>query len=220
MDSFVEIIMMTLLRLPAFLIAISVHECAHGYAAYKMGDPTAKYSGRLSLNPLAHFDLIGGLCLLFFSFGWAKPVPVNPYNFKNRKKGTIIVSLAGPLSNFIVAIISAFLCAFTLKYVGYGCLEPISELKGIEFLFPIFQYCMLLNIGLMIFNLIPIPPLDGSKVLMEFLPYKARETMYQLERYSILILVLLINTGALDGILAFLQEGVFEIIMLVLKPFF
>ena len=196
MDGFIEIIMRTLLRLPAFLIAISVHECAHGYAAYKMGDPTAKYSGRLSLNPLAHFDLIGGLCLLFFSFGWAKPVPVNPYNFKDRKKGTIIVSLAGPFSNFVVAVISAFLCAFTLKYVGYSCLAPLSELNGVEFLFPIFQYCMLLNIGLMIFNL------------------------YQLERYSMLVLILLIYTGALDGILMFLQEGVFEIIMLLLKPFF
>lgn len=210
-----------LLSVPAFLIAISVHEYAHGYAAYKMGDPTAKYSGRLSLNPLAHFDLVGGFCLLLFHFGWAKPVPVNPNNFKDRKKGNIIVSLAGPFSNFVMAIISAFLYAITAKLLKTDMYHlTMSELVGFKVLIPIFYNCIMLNVGLMIFNLIPVPPLDGSKILFEFLPYKGKQVMYNMERYSFLILILVIYSGLLDPALAYLQMGVLRFINFVLGIFF
>lgn len=227
-----ETILSLLLSLPALFIAISIHEYAHGYAAYKMGDPTAKYSGRLSLNPLAHFDLLGSICLLLFKFGWARPVPINPNNFRNRRKGIVLVSLAGPLANFFVAIISAVLLAVFGRLLGiddinllfgvsaYYMSGGITEAIGLVVILPMLYYCVILNIGLMIFNLIPIPPLDGSKILFEFLPYKARNVMYNLERHSFLIFILVIYSGILDPVLSLLQNGVFSVITLIMKPFF
>ncbi|MBE7037446.1 MAG: site-2 protease family protein [Ruminococcaceae bacterium] len=179
-----------------------------------MGDATAKYSGRLSINPLAHFDLVGFLCMLFFHFGWAKPVPINPDNFKNRKKGIIYVSLAGPVSNLAMAIISAILLGIVGKFTGLGALLKTREmLMGLDVLVVMLYYCIILNIGFMIFNLIPIPPLDGSKVLMEFLPGRIKYRIYQYERYSFLILILIIYSGILDPILSFLSG-------LILNPIF
>lgn len=203
-----------ILTLPAVLLAISVHETAHGYAAYKMGDPTAKYSGRLSLNPLAHFDLIGFLCMLFFHFGWAKPVPINPDNFKDRKKGVILVSLAGPVSNLAMAIISAVILGIVGKFTGFAALfSNVTSLKGLNVLIVMLYYCIIINVGLMIFNLIPIPPLDGSRVLTEFLPGRIKYKFYRYERYSFLALLLIIYTGILDPILNFLTN-------LILQPIF
>lgn len=178
-----------LLSIPGLLLALSLHEFAHGYAAYKMGDNTAKYNGRLSINPFDHLDLVGTICLLLFRFGWAKPVPINPYNFKNRRKGIIVVSLAGPFMNFILALLSAFAIEVIDAFV------PFTKIS--EFLIIILYYSELLNVGLMVFNLIPIPPLDGSKVLLELLPYRYREFFYQIERYSMLLLMalLLMNRG-------------------------
>lgn len=201
-DNLLNRFLSLLLTLPAVLLAISVHETAHGYAAYKMGDPTAKYSGRLSLNPFAHFDLIGFLCMLFFHFGWARPVPINPDNFKNRRKGIILVSLAGPVSNLAMAIISAVLLGIVGKFVGFAALfSNAASLKGLNVLVVMLYYCIVINVGLMIFNLIPIPPLDGSRVLTEFLPGRIKYKLYQYERYSFLILLLIIYTGILDPIL-------------------
>ncbi len=206
-----------LLSLPAVFLAISVHETAHGWAAYKMGDSTAKYSGRLSINPLAHFDLVGFLCMLFFHFGWAKPVPINPNNFKNRKKGIIFVSLAGPMSNLIMAIISALILGLLGNFTGFGALySSISAITGLDVLVIMLYNCVILNVGLMIFNLIPIPPLDGSKVLMEFLPGRIKYKLYQYERYSFLVLILIIYSGILDPILNFLTSIILNpIIMLI-----
>lgn len=196
-----------LLTLPAVFLAISVHETAHGYAAYKMGDPTAKYSGRLSMNPLAHFDLVGFFCMLFFHFGWAKPVPINPDNFRNRRKGIIFVSLAGPISNLAVAIVSAIVLGIVGKFAGFSGLNPnVTVLKGLDVLVAMLFRCIILNVGLMIFNLIPIPPLDGSKVLMEFLPGRIKYKLYSYERYSFLILILIIYSGILDPILNLLTN--------------
>ncbi len=203
-----------ILTLPAVLLAISVHETAHGYAAYKMGDPTAKYSGRLSLNPLAHFDLIGFLCMLFFHFGWAKPVPINPDNFKDRKKGVILVSLAGPVSNLAMAIISAVILGIVGQFTGFAALfSNVTSLKGLNVLIVMLYYCIIINVGLMIFNLIPIPPLDGSRVLTEFLPGRIKYKFYRYERYSFLVLLLIIYTGILDPILNFFTN-------LILQPIF
>ncbi len=187
--------MSLLLSIPALLISLSAHEFAHGYAAYKMGDNTARYEGRLTLNPMAHLDPVGTFCLLFFHFGWANPVPINPLYFKNKRRGIIIVSLAGPLANFCLAVISTVIYALIIKFGPHN--------MGIvyDFLLNIFNAGIVLNIGLMIFNLIPIPPLDGSKILAELLPQKARFEYYRLERTLSLILVFALVFGLLKPIL-------------------
>ena len=154
-----------LLRLPVVLMAITIHEYAHGYAAYKMGDPTAKFQGRLSMNPLAHMDLLGALCMILFRFGWAKPVSVNPNNFRNRKKGTVIVSLAGPLSNLFLALVGAIVCGILLRVGNY--IEGGMFMHALQM---IFTQMLIINISFAVFNIIPIPPLDGSKILGAVLP--------------------------------------------------
>ncbi len=211
-----EGILALLVSIPGLLLAISMHECAHGYAAYLMGDRTAKYSGRLSLNPLHHLDLVGTLCMLFFHFGWAKPVPINPNNFKNHRLGIIVVSLAGPFANFLIGLVSALLYLYILLFVRSAA--PIWE-----FFEMVFLYSTYMNVGLMIFNLIPIPPLDGSKILMEFLPYRIKYRVYQYERYFSLILILLVYMGTITPVLSYLQQFVIgfylNIADLVLIPF-
>lgn len=197
-------IMGLLLSIPGLVIALSLHEFAHGYAAYKMGDNTAKYQGRLSLNPFHHLDPVGTLCLFLFHFGWAKPVPINPYNFKKRRAGIVVVSLAGPMMNFAIALICAFLVQIVSPYA-------LTNQLG-EFIYSILYYCVLLNVGLMCFNLIPIPPLDGSKVLFEFLPYRYRELFYQVERYATFILMALLWTNALNPVLNTMRSFVLGII--------
>ena len=148
--------------IPAALIAIMCHELCHGLMSYLLGDPTPKEQGRLSLNPLKHLDLMGTLCLILFKFGWAKPVQVDPRYYKNPKWGMALVALAGPLANFILAFISGLIYVLILKYA------PYSEL--IQILLYFVTYLMVINIGLGIFNLIPIPPLDGSKIVGVILP--------------------------------------------------
>lgn len=197
-------ILSLLLSIPGLILALSMHEFAHGYAAYKMGDNTAKYQGRLSLNPLHHLDPIGTLCLFLFQFGWAKPVPINPYNFKNRKAGIIAVSLAGPLMNFFVALICTFI------YFAIGKMGWFTDFS--VFIIYILEHSIALNIGLMCFNLIPIPPLDGSKVLSELLPYRYREIFYTLERYSSFILMIALFTGVLDPVLSTMRYFVGNVI--------
>ncbi len=197
-------IMGLILSIPGLVLALSLHEFAHGYAAYKMGDNTAKYQGRLTLNPLDHLDPIGTICLFLFRFGWAKPVPINPYNFRNRRLGVIVVSLAGPFMNFFVALLSGFIYVAIMRFAPAGVFTI--------FLSNVIYYCMMLNVGLMTFNLIPLPPLDGSKVLFEFLPYRYRETFYMVERYASLILMALLFTNALNPVLHTMRDIVFVII--------
>lgn len=175
-----------IIRSIAVLVAIIPHEMAHGFAAYLCGDETAKNDGRLSLNPLHHLDPIGTICLIFFKFGWAKPVMINPNNFRDRKKGTFFVAIAGVLTNFILAIISVII----LKHIHLN--EFLQEL-----LLNIFWF----NIILGVFNLIPIPPLDGSKILFSFLPLKYEYYLIKYERYGYIILLLLIMSSTLDKIL-------------------
>lgn len=175
-----------IIRSIAVLVAIIPHEMAHGFADYLCGDETAKNDGRLSLNPLHHLDPIGTICLIFFKFGWAKPVMINPNNFRDRKKGTFFVAIAGVLTNFILAIISVII----LKHIHLN--EFMQEL-----LLNIFWF----NIILGVFNLIPIPPLDGSKILFSFLPLKYEYYLIKYERYGYIILLLLIMSSTLDKIL-------------------
>ncbi len=175
-----------IIRTIAVLVAIIPHEMAHGYAAYLCGDETAKNDGRLSLNPLHHLDPIGTICLIFFKFGWAKPVMINPNNFRDRKKGTFFVSIAGVLTNFISAIISVII----MKHIRLN-----------DFVFELFMNIFWFNIVLGVFNLIPIPPLDGSKLLFSFLPPKYEYYLIKYEKYGYILLLLLIMTDNLDKIL-------------------
>ncbi|MBQ2896844.1 MAG: site-2 protease family protein [Clostridia bacterium] len=178
-----------ILTVLAAVISITVHEVSHGLMAYKCGDNTAKVYGRLSFNPLKHIDWIGAICLVLFKFGWAKPVPVNQYNFNNRKKGIILVSLAGPCSNFIMAFIAMLLVAII----------PVTGMvTSIAATF--FWMLLYLNIGLGIFNLIPIPPLDGSKILAEFLKGGAKYRYLSIERYGSVILLLVFAIRPLNNI--------------------
>lgn len=167
----------------AALIALTVHEYSHGYAAYRMGDPTAKNLGRLTLNPLHHIDPFGTLCMILFRFGWAKPVPINPRYFKKPKKGFAIVALAGPLSNLILSFFSAGAYLLTnalLKDVAFESELWLTVAKNFILFLSIFYS---LNLGLAIFNLLPIPPLDGSRLLNVILPQKYYFGLMRYERY-------------------------------------
>ncbi len=166
----------------ATLIILTVHEYAHGYAAYRLGDNTALLMGRLTLNPIRHLDPIGAVCMLLFHFGWAKPVPINMRNFKNPRRDFAICALAGPLSNLLLAFFSAFL--YLLLGRIFGRMEFSSTLLGyITSNLLLFIYIFhIINVGFGIFNLIPIPPLDGSRILSLLLPPRAYYTLLQAER--------------------------------------
>lgn len=178
-----------LLRIPCILLSLTVHEVSHGYAAYKLGDPTAKALGRLDLNPLRHLDPFGTICLLLFGFGWAKPVPINPLHFKHMKRDTAITAAAGPLSNFLLGFLGAFLCR-AASYL------PFSQPVYILMLF--LSVFSTLNFGLALFNLIPIPPLDGSRILFAFLPTNAYFAVMKYERYIMIGMMILLWSGIVD----------------------
>jgi Zn-dependent protease len=177
-------------RIPALLIALTIHEYAHAKSADMLGDPTPRYNGRLTLNPIAHLDPLGLIMLWLFKFGWAKPVPINAMNFQSWRNGTIIVSLAGPLSNIAIAFTVAFLMALIQK-LGYKPDYVIWKTAAL-----IYTY----NLVFAIFNLIPIPPLDGSKVLTSLLPAKHMHTVDRLEQYGPVILIALVYFGIVGAI--------------------
>lgn len=180
-----------LATIPAILIALTFHELSHGFVAYRLGDTTAKSMGRLSLNPLKHLDPIGTLCLLFVGFGWAKPVPVNPYALKkNPHAGMAWVAAAGPVSNLCMALLGGAFLLVYLKIVGYGWLFGASYNLTL-FCGLFFIYFIQINIVLMVFNLIPLPPLDGSRIVSVFLPAQARYRYNSIERYGTVILLAL-----------------------------
>lgn len=172
-----------LLQVVAVLVCLTVHETSHGLAAYVLGDPTAKSRNRLSLNPLRHIDWFGFAMMFFVGFGWAKPVPVDPRYFKSPKRGMAITALAGPGSNFLLAVLLLLASKAIYLYVPHG------EAVGALYYFLI--QTSVLSVGLGLFNLIPIPPLDGSKVAAVVLPERAYEMLMRYERYGILILLLL-----------------------------
>lgn len=182
-------------RIPILLFAITIHEYAHGSAAMRLGDPTAKNMGRLTLNPLPHIDPIGAICLFLFHFGWAKPVPVNPAYFKNIRQDIIIMSLAGPFANLLAAFVAGiFIRYFLLPWDTY-CI--------------VLFYMLFMNIGLFIFNLLPIPPLDGSHVLENSLSPSAAQKYREFGRYGpfILLGIILLDNFAHTGILSKLLIG-------------
>ncbi len=198
-----------ILTAPPVLLALTVHECSHAWTAYKMGDPTAKMLGRVTLNPLKHLDIVGTL-VFFMSgmFGWAKPVPINPRNFRNISKGIMWVALAGPLSNLGLAGFFALLFKVLLSRADLlVSTMPAGVYKPI---FIMIEMSIVINISLAVFNMIPIPPLDGSKVLSNLLPMDKAFAFSKLEPYGFMILLLLITTGVINRVvspLVFLMVG-------------
>lgn len=197
------------------LLGIVLHEVAHGYTAYKLGDPTAKLSGRLTMNPIVHFDMTGSLLFVFtalFSpliFGWAKPVPVQPRYFATPRKGMMLVSVAGPAANFILALLFAALYSFLISGVVSGSLEVTSTSK---FLLSTARMGIVINLILAWFNLLPIPTLDGGHILAGFLPFEAARKFYAFGKYWVLILVALLATGAIRYIMGPLLDVSLDII--------
>ena len=203
-----------LLTLPIAMISLSVHETAHGYVAYRLGDPTAKNLGRLTLNPLKHLDPIGFLCMVLGGFGWARPVPVNARYFRNPRRDMAITGIAGPVSNLLLAAFFALIYEILL-----ACLKdfaPTSEFIAYVVIISLqfFLLAAYLNVALAIFNLIPVPPFDGSRFLYAILPPKMYFSVMKYERYIMIVLLVLLLTGILDKPLSlttnFVLSGIFR----------
>lgn len=194
-----------LLLIVPVLFSISVHEVCHGYVAYYLGDPTAKLAGRLTLNPIKHIDIIG-LLVLFITrmIGWAKPVPVDPRYFRNPRKDMMWVALAGPVSNMILAIITALI------------LKAFGGILGGSYLYPLvymLKIMVMINVGLAIFNLIPIPPLDGGRIIVGLLPQDLAYTWSRIEPYGFIILLVLIFTRVIDVVLFPAIIGIINVLL-------
>ncbi len=232
-----------LLAIPGVLIALSVHECAHGWVSYKLGDPTARNLGRLTLNPLKHIDILGLICMVLLRFGWAKPVPVNARYYKKPRRDMALVAAAGPVSNLIMCIIGMLLLYLSYLIYSLTAAEPVAfsslwaaasynwpEVMGTEVLSAKLMYLLfvflwqfsILNVSLAVFNLLPIPPLDGSRIAYIFLPSKWYFGIMRYERYIVLALFVLLWLGAFSNVLSsisgWLLSGINWLIRLL--PFF
>ena len=189
--------------LPGIIIAMSFHEFAHAYVAHKMGDDTANQMGRMTINPVSHIDPIGLVMLLVGGFGWAKPVPVNENNFYRRKTGIFLVSLAGVAMNILIAILAIIIYSLTYQFVPGQEYEMVMD--NIAWI----------NIAFAAFNLMPIPPLDGSKLIVAFLPASKRFIFYQYEKYGLILMILLISTGVSRYLLSPIVLGIIRLINFV-----
>ena len=194
------------------LIALSVHEAAHGYAAYKLGDPTARAFGRLSLNPIRHLDLLGTVCMIFFGFGWAKPVPVNTRYFKKPRRDMAITALAGPFSNVLMSFGALLVYRITSVLVisNYALFDTTFKSNLIMLVLDFFLRFSVMNLYLGVFNLIPVPPLDGSRILFVLLPDKYYFGIMKYEQYIRIALFVLLYVGLLDGPLTSAFSLVFD----------
>lgn len=206
-----------LYMIPVLLLSLSFHEFAHAYISYRLGDPTAKNMGRLTLNPMKHLDPIGTLMMLIARIGWAKPVPINPIYYKDRKKGTMLVSVAGPLSNIILAFLAAFpLVYLSGKYTlaGFGTSSLVDILLNFSLLF------FIVNINLALFNIIPVPPLDGSKILSGLLPSRHYFRLMEYERYigAVFLIIVFVFPNQLSSVLHFLGEPIQRAILRIVEP--
>ena len=203
-----------LIRVIPALICITLHELSHGIVAYWMGDDTAKRMGRLTLNPVKHIDWWGLLMMVLFKFGWAKPVPVNMYRFKNPKRGMAITALAGPLSNILITVVCLVL---------YGLFYRPLYLEGGtagRMVMELIVTTGFLSVSLAVFNILPVSPLDGSKVLFSFLKDSAYDKLMRYERYGMIVLMVLIATGALSGALSTVTGWVFDKLFVIAEVTF
>lgn len=203
----------TLLTLPGLILALTFHEYAHARMSDKLGDPTPEAQGRLTLNPFAHLDPLGTFFLIFAGFGWGKPVQIDERYYRNPTRDTMLVALAGPVSNFIQAIIWFFVYG---AMVAFGNVE--SQLV-ITFAYVVF-YAAMINLSLGVFNLLPLPPLDGSKILRYFLHGKAREVLYTIERYSTIILLVLFTTDITSILISPIISWLAENILMLVELFY
>ena len=203
-DIFLRVIIYILSMLSVIFLTLPIHEFAHGLTAVKLGDPTPRYQGRLTVNPFAHIDYLGAACILLLGFGWAKPVQINARNFKNPKAGMAITALAGPVANLIMALI----CLVFHNLFLTLWLKSFTAVFQYAFLF--FYFIAQINVYLAVFNLIPIPPLDGSRLLAAFLPTKQYFALMRYERYIFFGLLALIWFGVLDVPLSFLAGNLFS----------
>ena len=184
------------------LVCITLHELSHGFVAYKLGDDTAKNAGRLTLNPIKHLDIMGLIMMVVFHFGWAKPVPVNMYKFKDPKRGMAITALAGPVSNILITIVFLFI---------YGLLYIPLQLSDVgQYILQMIMITAYISLGLAVFNLIPVPPLDGSKVLFSLMSDEKYYKLMRYEHYGMIILLVLIASDVLGAPLQMVTQAVFK----------
>ncbi len=202
-----ETILDYLIKALVLFTAVPVHECAHAWVAEKMGDDTGRKQGRITLNPFAHLTLWGSLMMILVGFGWGKPVMVDSRNFKNPKKGMVLTSLAGPASNFIMAFLSM------IVYKVLAFLSFAKDSSTLDMLATVFVYITLINISLAVFNFLPIPPLDGSKIFNAILPEKWYFTIMKYENFIFIALIILVYSGLLDAPLSFLQNKVIDVML-------
>ena len=207
-------------RIPALLFAITIHEYAHAQCADSMGDPTPRYMGRLTFNPMAHLDPIGALLLVVAGFGWAKPVPVNPNRFDRKismRGGMAITALAGPLSNLLVAILSMVIyrvfCCFQVVQTAVVDYYTSGGVNTYFVLYYMLQAFIFINLGLAIFNLIPIPPLDGSHILGYFTSSKVDAFFYKNQRVISIVFMVILVTGVLSGPIGFVEQHIYNLLL-------
>lgn len=203
-----------LYTLPALLISLSIHEFAHAWVAYKQGDISQKLRGRLTLDPFKHIDPIGFLCIVLCGVGWGRPVMVDDRNFKNSRKGTMLTALAGPVSNLLLAVLLTLVLKILMMVGVFD--NIVANSIGTIFL-QMFLYTIEFNIVFGIFNLIPLPPLDGSKVLAYFLPQSLRGIMYTLERYSFIILLIIFCTNITSYIITPAYNAILNLLNWILN---
>ena len=206
-----------LLSLPIILFALSLHETAHGYIASKLGDPTAKSLGRLTLNPLKHLDIIGFICMLLFGFGWAHPVPINSRYFKKPRRDMALTALAGPVSNLLAALVFSVLYGIALLGLNIfaakvGFSNETAAMLAEHFLIFLY-YGVSLNVTLAVFNLLPIPPLDGSRIVSAFLPPKLAYKYLKYERIISIVLMVLLLVGVLSPVISIATDLIIDGLM-------